>query len=161
MLLDRLYFCRTRSRRPGLYDMTVKGHCLCRCTGWEFQGEPTWACYCHCDDCRRNCGAPVVAWLGVPVKNFRWLGEAPKIFESSKGVFRYFCESCGSPMGFVADHYAGGMHLYAASMDEPGNFKPTFHVNYQSKLPWLEIHDELTKYEGTLLQAPEDLSDYQ
>ena len=63
-------------------------------------------------------------------------------------------------MGFEAEHYAGGMHLYAASLDVPELFKPTFHVNYQSKLPWLEIHDELRKYEGTLLHAAEDLSDY-
>lgn len=141
--------------------MTTQGHCLCRKTSWEFQGDVTWACYCHCDDCRRNCAAPVVAWLGVPLKNFKWLGTAPNKFESSKNVWRYFCESCGSPMGFEAEHYLGGMHLYAASLDDPTNFEPTFHVNYESKLPWLDMHDELTKYEGTLLHAPQDPSDYE
>ena len=64
-------------------------------------------------------------------------------------------------MGFEADHYAGGMHLYAASLEDPADFEPTFHVNYQSKLPWLLIDDDLPKYEGTLLQAPQDLSDYE
>jgi len=121
----------------------------------------TWACYCHCDDCRRNCGAPVVAWFGVPLKRFNWLGEALKTYQSSKGVWRHFCQHCGSPMGFEAQHYAGGMHLYAASLDEPEQFKPTFHVNVERKLPWLELHDELIKYEGTLRHAPQDLSDYQ
>ena len=48
--------------------MTTKGHCLCKKTTWEYAGEQTWACYCHCDACRRNCAAPVVAWLGVPLK---------------------------------------------------------------------------------------------
>ena len=141
--------------------MTTRGHCLCKKTAWKYEGETTWACYCHCDDCRRNCAAPVVAWLGVPLKNFKWLGTPPKTYESSKGVWRHFCDTCGTPMGFEADHYAGGMHLYAATLDDPENFHPTFHVNYESKLPWLEMHDELTKYEGTLLHAPEDLSDYQ
>ena len=140
--------------------MTTRGHCLCGATSWEFQREVTWACYCHCDDCRRNCAAPVVAWLWVPLKNFKWSGAAPKTYESSKGVRRHFCECCGSPMGFEADHYAGGMHLYAASLDDPDEFRPTFHVNYGSKLPWLEMHDELTKYDGTLLHTPQDLSDY-
>ena len=64
-------------------------------------------------------------------------------------------------MGFEADHYPGGMHLYAASLDDPTTFKPTFHVNFESKLAWLELNDELTKYESTLLHAPQDLSDYQ
>ncbi len=141
--------------------MTTHGHCLCGKTRWEFEGEVTWACYCHCDDCRRNCSAPIVAWLGVPIKNFKWTGDAPNTLESSKGVFRHFCGDCGAPMGFEADHYAGGMHLYAASLDKPQEFEPTFHVNFQSKLPWLQIVDDLPKYEGTLLHAPEDLSEYQ
>ena len=141
--------------------MTTPGHCLCRKTTWEFHGDVAWACYCHCDDCRRNCAAPVVAWLGVSLSNFKWTGAAPKSYESSKGVLRHFCETCGSPMGFEAEHYPGGMHLYAASLEDPNSIKPTFHVNYQSKLPWLELNDNLTKYDGTLLHAPDDRSDYQ
>ena len=140
--------------------MTTHGHCLCKKTKWEFVGKVTWACYCHCDDCRRNCGAPIVAWLGVPIKNFKWTGSAPKELESSKGVYRYFCDDCGSPMGFVANHYAGGMHLYAASLKNPHDFEPTFHVNYEHKLPWLHINDDLPKHEGTLLHTSKYLSEY-
>jgi len=139
--------------------MSTQGHCLCGKTGWEFQGEIAWACYCHCDDCRRNCAAPIVAWLGVPVKNFQWLGMVPKSYESCKGVRRHFCENCGTPMGFEADHYAGDMHLYAASLEDPKIFKPTFHVNYESKLPWLEMSDSHRKYNGTLFHVPEDHTD--
>ncbi|WP_458722334.1 GFA family protein [Shimia sp. W99] len=140
-------------------NMTTNGHCLCGQTLWEFDGDATWSCYCHCDDCRRNCAAPLVAWVGVPLCQFRWTGAAPKTRESSPGVYRHFCASCGSPMAFEADHYAGGMHLYAASLEDPEHFSPTFHVNYQSKLPWLEISDSLPKYEGTLLHAPKDLGE--
>ena len=120
----------------------------------------TWACYCHCDDCRRNCAAPVVAWLGVPLANFSWTGKSPKTLNSSKGVYRHFCEDCGTPVGFEAAHYAGGMHLYAATLDDPTQFEPTFHVNYQSKLPWLAMNDDLPKYEGTLLMQDADMRDY-
>lgn len=141
--------------------MTTKGHCYCRKTGWEFAGEVTWACYCHCDACRRNYAAPIVAWLGVPLKNFTWIGLAPRTYETEKGICRHFCGTCGSPIGFEANHYAGGMQLYAASLDNPENFKPTFYVNYESKLPCLDIHDELTKHKGTLLESSEDLSQYQ
>ena len=56
--------------------------------------------------------------------------------------------------GFEADHYRGGMHLYAASPERPENFEPTFPVNYQSKRPWLNMNDDLPRYEGTLLHAP-------
>ena len=123
--------------------MITRGRCLCGKTRWEYEGEVTWACFCHCDDCRRNCAAPVVAWLGVPLRNFRWTGQVPNSHESSKGVHRHFCATCGSPIGFEADHYSGGMHLYAASLEDLNDFEPTFHVNWQSKLPWLHINDDL------------------
>lgn len=132
--------------------MTTNGHCLCKKTSWEFEGKSSWACYCHCDDCRRNCAAPVVAWLGVPINQFKWTGQDPSMVCSSKGVVRHFCSSCGSPLGFAAEHYAGSMQLYAASLVNPENFKPEFHVNHQSKLPWLEMNDDLPKYDGTLLE---------
>lgn len=141
--------------------MVRKGYCLCKKTTWEFTGEITWSNYCHCDDCRRNCAAPIVAWFGVPLTNFKWAGQAPKTYESSKGVYRHFCKNCGSPLGFEADHYPGGMALYAASLEDPSNFAPTFHVNYESKLPWLGIHDELTKRTGTLLESSQNLSNLQ
>ncbi|PSL20978.1 GFA family protein [Shimia abyssi] len=141
--------------------MEKTGRCLCGQTRFAFEGEVTWACYCHCDDCRRNCAAPVVAWLGLPEKAFRWVGDDVRTYESSPRVRRHFCATCGTPMGFEADHYAGGMHLYAATLDDPREFKPEFHVNFQSKLPWLKVQDDLPKYEGTLLHAPEDLSTYE
>ena len=140
--------------------MPKQGHCLCGKTRFEYEGEVTWACYCHCDDCRRNCAAPVVAWLGVPAKNFRWTGQLPKTLQSSRSVYRHFCETCGTPMGFEADHYPGGMHFYVPTLDDPTDFRPTFHVNYQSRLPWLEMNHDLPKYEGTLLHAEDQLPDY-
>jgi len=136
--------------------MTVKGHCLCKATSWEYQGEVSWSGYCHCDDCRRNCSAPVVAWIGVPHENFSWTGEVPNTYESSKGVTRHFCQQCGSPMGFEAEHYPKDMHIYAASLEDPNLFKPSFHVNIESKLHWICIDDDLKKYEGTLLETPTD-----
>ena len=128
--------------------MVTTGRCLCGSVHWEFEGEITWACYCHCDDRRRNCAAPVVAWLGVPLREFKWLGETPGTYNSSKGISRHFCKTCGSPIAFEAEHYKGGMHLYAASLDKPELFLPTFHVNHGSKLPWLQLEDDLKKYNG-------------
>jgi len=137
-------------------DRTTRGFCFCRKTSFEYLGPVTWACYCHCDDCRRNCAAPVTAWLGVPIENFKWTGAAPKTLNSSKGIYRHFCADCGTPMGFEADHYAGGMHLYAATLENPGDFKPEFHVNYQSRLPWIKMEDDLPKYDGKLPDGPEN-----
>ncbi|MEM9250657.1 MAG: GFA family protein [Pseudomonadota bacterium] len=141
-------------------DVTRSGRCHCGAVSWTFDGAVQWACYCHCDDCRRTCAAPVVGWLGVHVQGFRWTGQAPRTRESSPGVLRHFCAGCGTPMAFEATHYPGGMHLYAGTLDAPETFEPTFHVNYQSKLPWLLMADDLPKYNGTLREAAPDLGRY-
>ena len=141
--------------------MTRKGHCLCQKVSYEFEGDMIWQCYCHCDDCRRNCAAPVVAWFGVALKQFKWTGDAPQSYNSSEGVYRHFCGTCGSPIAFEADHYQGGMQLYAASLENPSDFAPNFHVNYDSKLAWLTLEDEHERYNTTLAQSDKDLSAYE
>ncbi len=124
----------------------TKGHCLCGAVSWKYSGTETWACFCHCDDCRRNCAAPVVAFIGIPLTAFKWTGAVPKVYASSKGVQRHFCDNCGTPMAFQAEHYAGEIHVYAPSMELPNNFKPEFHVFYGEKLEWLHMVDDLPKY---------------
>ena len=123
----------------------MKGRCLCGDLRWEASGSPTWQCYCHCDDCRRQCGAPVVAFVGVRATGFRWIGE-PVIYASSPGVERSFCGRCGSPMAFQAAHYPGEIHVYAAQLEDPVAFAPAFHVHYSERLPWLHLTDDLPKH---------------
>jgi len=60
-------------------------------------------------------------------------------------------------MAFEAVHYADKINLYAASLEDPSQFSPTFHVNYRSKLHWLELEDALTKHDGTLYESSGDL----
>jgi len=124
----------------------TKGHCLCGATCWEYSGAESWACFCHCDDCRRNCSAPVVAFIGVALSDFEWTGAKPKAYSSSAGVTRHFCGTCGTPMAFQAEHYTGEIHIYAANLDDPNAFGPEFHVHYSEKLEWLHMSDDLPKY---------------
>lgn len=125
------------------------GHCFCGNVTFAFTGPQSWACYCHCADCRRNCAAPVVTFLGTPLAGFEWTGQPPKQFISSKGVTRHFCDTCGTPMAFQADHYAGEIHLYAATLANPQDFTPAFHVHYDSRLTWLHLDDHLPKHAGS------------
>ena len=126
------------------------GHCLCGRISFSYDGEPSWACYCHCDDCTRNCASPVTAFLGVPLSGFQWLVDsmpaAPRYYSSSPGVKRFFCDQCGTPMAFQATHYPGEIHLYAATLDNPETFTPAFHVHHASHKSWLGMEDMLKKY---------------
>lgn len=129
------------------------GHCFCGHVSYRYEGERTWSCYCHCSDCRRNCAAPLVAFIGVSLEGFSWrVGgqeKTPKFYASSPGVKRYFCDECGTPMAFQADHYLGEIHLYAPTLANPDEFQPEFHVHYQEKLSWLHLDDGLYRYDAS------------
>ena len=59
-------------------------------------------------------------------------------------------------MAFEATHFAGTMTIYAASLRNPEDFTPQFHVSHKDKLSWLGLHDDLTCYDTTLLHAARD-----
>lgn len=129
----------------------TEGHCLCGAVRWAYtDGAETWACYCHCADCRRNCAAPVTSFIGVPRAAFRWTGAAAATYASSPGVRRRFCPTCGTPMAFEADRYPDEIHLYAATLADPQGFRPRFHVHFAKRLEWLELADDLPRHEGFL-----------
>lgn len=90
----------------------------------------------------------MVSFIGVPLNQFRWTGATPKTWASSPGVQRHFCDRCGTPMAFQAEHYEGEIHLYAASLSNAAAFEPAFHVHYEERLPWLHIDDDLPKHSG-------------
>lgn len=46
--------------------MPAKGQCHCGAIRYEVSGEPVYHALCHCRDCRRSAGAPMVAWALFP-----------------------------------------------------------------------------------------------
>lgn len=128
--------------------MTVtRGRCLCGEIKYEFDGKPKWVGYCHCDSCRRQTSSPVAAFLGVKVEQFDYLEGTPSSFESSPGVWRYFCPRCGSPMAYTDDkRWPGEVHLFIGTLDDPEKFKPTLHGNCDEQISWFDVHDELPRY---------------
>ncbi|HSC33780.1 MAG TPA: GFA family protein, partial [Thermodesulfobacteriota bacterium] len=62
---------------------SLEGGCLCGEVRYKVNGTIIDAGYCHCRLCRRASGAPVVAWLTVPVQSFSYLQGAASVFHSS------------------------------------------------------------------------------
>ena len=64
------------------------GRCLCGSVRFEID-MPVLSCVtCHCESCRRQCSAPMTAYVGVADGSWRWTKGAPKTFNSSPGVDR-------------------------------------------------------------------------
>lgn len=126
----------------------TKGHCLCGGIKYEFEGKPDWVAYCHCESCRRHTSSSVATMVGVKLAQFRYLEGTPAAYQSSPGVWRYFCPTCGSPMAFTDDaRWPGEVHLYIGTLEHPEAFVPTGHVHAAEQLPWFEVADELPRFE--------------
>ena len=54
--------------------MTEAGGCHCGAVRYEVEGTPQHVALCHCKDCRKSAGAPMVAWAAFsetePPKKF-------------------------------------------------------------------------------------------
>lgn len=124
------------------------GHCLCGNVQFEASGKPLWVAHCHCNSCRRSTGAPVTTFVGFGKDQVTYTRGERTFYESSPGVRRGFCARCGTPMTYEADRCPTESHLYLSTLDEPGRYLPQLHVFAAERVPWLELHDALPRYEG-------------
>ena len=81
------------------------GSCRCGLIGAETAIEPFWVSYCHCRDCRKQTGAPVMAFVGFKEDDLAWHGT-PQTWRAG-GVARSFCGHCGSQIGYRDDKLPG------------------------------------------------------
>ncbi|MEQ9643033.1 MAG: GFA family protein [Alphaproteobacteria bacterium] len=124
----------------------IEGHCLCGDVRYAADAPVLWQGYCHCESCRRSTASPVAAFLGVAAKDCRFPGSAPVAYASSPGVRRYFCGRCGTPIAYESEAFPGELHFYAATLNDPSGYAPTFHVHAGERLPWFDTADELPRF---------------
>ncbi|HEX5325991.1 MAG TPA: GFA family protein [Acetobacteraceae bacterium] len=125
---------------------SLTGRCLCGAVAYEVSGPPAQVVHCHCESCRRHTSAPVATFLIVRHADFRYTSGAPKVYVSSPGVRRSFCNRCGSPMAYETDRRPDHIDLFVCSLSEPATVVPRVHVHAREQLPWFEILDDLPRY---------------
>ena len=97
----------------------------------------------------RASGGAFVTWAGYTQETYEVIEGAPVQFNSSPGVTRGFCGTCGSPMTFESTRWPGEMHVGVGSLDQPGDFPPTAHVYAAERLPWLHLDEHLPSFAKT------------
>ena len=128
--------------------MSHKGSCKCKAVSFEVRGEILWSGYCHCHDCRKATSAPVSAFVIFKKEDVHWTGSKPKVYQSSEKVTRTFCEMCGSPVAYQTTDAPERIDLYTGLFEDAETLLPTDHIWTASKLPWLNIQDNLPRREG-------------
>ena len=135
---------------------TVTGGCMCGAVRYETRGESFGVIHCHCQSCRKHNGAPVVTLAGFKADQVKFSGDERKIYESSPGVGRAFCGRCGTPLTWESDGGDRGpiFEFHISTFDNPDALVPSAHSFYSERITWMDIADNLPRYEGSSEDSP-------
>ena len=126
--------------------MTITGGCHCGAVRYAAEGDPLHHTLCHCGDCRRAAGAPMVGWIAFREEQVRVTGD-PVRRESSPGVLRDFCGTCGSGLFYRNEAMIPGVvDIQSATLDKPERFAPAAHIQVAERLPWMETAHALPAF---------------
>lgn len=130
----------------------LTGRCSCGAVAWRADAPMLWRALCHCEDCRRAVSADYASWFGLERAAVVWRGDR-RFHRSSPGVLRSFCSACGSPLSFETEVFPDETHLYAATLDDPSIYRPSAHIFWSERLPWVQVADDLPKHPKGLQDA--------
>jgi len=126
--------------------MSISGRCHCRAISYEISGEAVYEAICHCGDCRRHAGAPMVGWAAYPAEAVTVTGQ-PTIYPSSENGRRHFCGTCGTGLFFINEVVLPGLvDVQSGTFDDPAAHPPKLHVQAAERLPWMDEIDTLPKF---------------
>lgn len=128
--------------------MTHRGGCHCGAVRYEVSGEPQHVALCHCSDCRKSSGAPMVAWAAFAEDKFKLVEGEPMTFNSSGSAMRSFCPKCGSGLYYRnAEYLPGIVDIQSATLDDPEALPPGAHIQTAERLGWMETAHSLPAFE--------------
>lgn len=127
-----------------------RGHCRCEGVVILAKCEPEIKVYCHCDDCRRSAGAPIIAAVSFEKSHIDWQSSDTLARYENGSCTRLFCNRCGSSIAQEHESAPTRTYFNTAFMDEPENFAPEAHSYSTEQLSWLKLNDTLPRHEKTV-----------
>lgn len=127
--------------------MAYVGQCRCGAIGYQLIGDPVVVALCHCRDCQRSAGAPMVAWAMFPEASLVLTKGHPKTINSSGSAMRSFCADCGTGLFYRnAAILPGRVDIQTATLDDPEALPPTIQIQTAERLNWMKHHHELAEF---------------
>ena len=87
-----------------------------------------------------------MAWVTFDRGAVEWVAGSPHSFNSSQGVTRRFCASCGTGLSYETASWPEQVDLNTASLDAPDAFPPTAEVWVSHRLPWETLSPSTERY---------------
>lgn len=127
--------------------MKLVGGCHCGAVRYEVDGDPLTHALCHCSDCRRHAGAPMVGWTMYPEAALSVTQGEPRVYESSQHGRRHFCGNCGTGLFYYnADVLPGLVDVQSATYDDPEALPARIHIQVAERISWMERAGELPQF---------------
>jgi hypothetical protein len=116
----------------------LTGGCHCGAIRYEVEGEPMHHALCHCTDCRRHAGTPLVGWAMFKSEQVRTVQGTPKVYASSETGRRHFCGDCGTGLLYTNDQMLPGItDIQSGTLDEPDALPPQVHIQTADRISWM------------------------
>ena len=128
--------------------MTYAGHCMCGAIRYQLAGEPNVVAVCHCSDCQRSAGAPMVTWAMFPEAALTVTQGEPRTINSSGTAMRSFCGDCGTGLFYRnAAILSGIVDIQSSTLDDPEALPPTMQIQTAERLGWVKQLHALPEFE--------------
>jgi hypothetical protein len=128
--------------------MAYSGQCMCGAIRYQLAGEPNVVAVCHCRDCQRGAGAPMVSWAMFPESALTLAQGQPKTINSSGTAMRSFCSDCGTGLFYRNDAVLPGIvDVQSSTLDDPEALPPAVQIQTAERLNWMKRLHELPEFE--------------
>lgn len=125
----------------------ASGQCHCGTIRYSMPTTVIHHALCHCTDCRRHAGAPMVGWAMAPAADVEITGTA-QIYASSEHGRRHFCGTCGTGLFYTNDDiFPGLIDVQSATLDDPDLIPAGAQIQTADRIGWMERLDTLPAFE--------------
>ena len=125
----------------------LRGRCHCGRIHYEMPDDVLHHALCHCSDCRRHAGAPMVGWAMVAADRVSITGT-PQTYGSSEHGRRLFCGNCGTGLFYIDEKMLPGMiDVQTGTLDEPDRLPAQVHIQTAERISWMKTAHELPEFE--------------
>jgi hypothetical protein len=134
--------------------MTIAGGCHCGAIRYAIEGDALTHALCHCSDCRRHAGAPMVGWTMYKEEQVTVTRGAPKTYASSAHGRRRFCGTCGTGLFYTnAEVLPGIIDVQSATYDDPNAVPARVQIQLAERIGWMKEAHTLPSFERYPSQA--------
>jgi hypothetical protein len=127
----------------------LEGGCACGEVRYRLASEPLFVHCCHCLNCQRQTGSAFVVNILIETDRVELLSGEPQRVDVPRGktgtqqIFR--CPSCQVAL-FSRYTRASTRFVRAGTLDDPSRVSPDVHIYTRSKLPWVELPDDVPAF---------------